>query len=176
MVPVGQHWLDGANVVYAGVCNTYANTDTNMHATAMIGVSMLLVTICDCAVICICAVAHSLLMSTAVAVASDLAVSMRIAASNSSGGASLASPTHTAVCCLCTALPCCSPGDVNGWPVARLKLCVRKRQRLRLCVHARGLLSAFKGLLKVPFSTPRHDYWATVMRSHACVGQSDACF
>ena len=32
-----------------GVCNTYANTDTNMHmhATAMIEVSILPVTICD---------------------------------------------------------------------------------------------------------------------------------
>ena len=47
MVPVRQHWLDGANIVYTGVCNTYANTDTNMHATAMIGVTMLLVSICD---------------------------------------------------------------------------------------------------------------------------------
>ena len=47
MVPVGQQWLDSANIVYTGVCNTCANTDTNMHATAMIGVSMLLVTICD---------------------------------------------------------------------------------------------------------------------------------
>ena len=47
MVPVGQHRLDGANIVYTGVGNTYANTDTNMHATAMIGVSMLLVSICD---------------------------------------------------------------------------------------------------------------------------------
>ena len=46
-VLAGQHWVDGASVVYTGVCNTYANTDTNMHATAMIGVSMLLMTICD---------------------------------------------------------------------------------------------------------------------------------
>ena len=51
-VPVGQRWLDGqfqldgANVVYTGVSNTYANTDTNMRATAMIGVSMPLVPVC----------------------------------------------------------------------------------------------------------------------------------
>ena len=30
-VPNGQHWLDGANIVYTGVCNTYANTDKNMQ-------------------------------------------------------------------------------------------------------------------------------------------------
>ena len=46
-VPVGQQWLDVANIVYTGVCSTCANTDTNTHATAMIGVSMLIVTICD---------------------------------------------------------------------------------------------------------------------------------
>ena len=46
-VPVGRCWLDDANIVYTGVCNTYANTETNMHATAVIGVSMLLMTICD---------------------------------------------------------------------------------------------------------------------------------
>ena len=45
-MPVGERWLDGANVVYTGVSNTYANTDTNMRATAMIGVSMPLVPVC----------------------------------------------------------------------------------------------------------------------------------
>ena len=46
-VPVGRRWLDGANIVYTGVCSIYANTDTNMHATAMIGVSIPLMTISD---------------------------------------------------------------------------------------------------------------------------------
>ena len=43
-VPVGQHWLDGANIVYTGVSNAYRHK----HACNSNDRSKLLMTICDC--------------------------------------------------------------------------------------------------------------------------------
>ena len=120
--------------------------------------------------------AQRLSMLTAVAVASDLAVIMRFAASSSSSWPSLASRTRMAVCCLCAALFCGCPGSANGWPIARSKLCVHERHLLWLrmlevlcCQHSK--------LLKVSHPQTRlKGAVAQVTQSHACFGQSDNCF
>ena len=68
-----------------------------------------------------------------------------------------------------------SPGGTNGRPVA-LRSSVFVNDSCSGCAHARSfLLSAFKAV-EGPLSTRRHDYWFTVTRSRACIGQSDARF